>query len=116
MVLHGAIIGPIIRQFARKGFTQIYRAINMQDRLINQAWSKARFNKSIRRGVRHGAAAGSILGTAFTDFGDDVEDVFQRPRNVKVLAPGKYGKTRNRYPRRPRYCYPSKQRFSPRRF
>ncbi len=97
MVLHGVIIGPAIRQILRKGFGHIYRAVNLQDRLIDKAWSRAKFNRNVRRGVRHGAGGGAIIGTLLYD--DDSENLGTDDSNP-TSPPSKIIQTRRRYTRR----------------
>ncbi len=98
MPVHFKVIGPTVRYHANRAFGELYRAINFQDRLINQAWTKGKFVKEIRWGVRHGAAAGSILGPALFEFGDDIEDGRFPTRDVPPT--GQYSKTRYRSTRR----------------
>ncbi len=97
------VIGQIAKEVFRTGIRGLYRAINIQDKAIDRAWSLARFNRSVRRGVRHGAGIGAATGYFISDqFKDDIEDFgFKAPN-------GKSTKTRpfNKTYRRPtgRYC------------
>ncbi len=61
MVIHSVIAG-ILRPIAGKAFRQLYRAVNLQDKLIEQSWSRARIIRPIRQGIRHGAGGGAIAG------------------------------------------------------
>lgn len=61
-------------RIATRGFREIYRAVNFQDRLINKAWSGARFNRSVRRGVRHGTAGGAIAATVIEQYKNPLTD------------------------------------------
>ncbi len=105
MPVHFKVIGPAVRYHANRAFGELYRAINYQDKLINKAWTKGKFIKEIRWGVRHGAAAGSIVGPLLFEFGDDIEDGRFPTRDVFTTS--KYGKARNRSTRR--YCYSRKK-------
>ncbi len=94
------VLGQIAREIFRTGYRGLYRTINFQDKAIDRAWSYGRFNRSVRRGVRHGAGIGAATGYFISqEFNDDIEDVFQTPK--RQLPPsGKYSKTRYRSPRR----------------
>ncbi len=110
------VVGYIAREIFRIAYRGLYRTINAQDTLINKAWSRSKFSRPIRQGVRHGAGLGAAIGYGISEFGDDIEDYgFQAPRNGKIPSSGKYSKTRNRYSTRPdrRYCYD--KRYSSRR-
>ncbi len=96
------VVGYVAREVWRQLYRGLYQAVNAQDRLINQAWTRSKFSKPIRQGVRHGAGLGAAIDYGISEFGDDIEDYgFSQPRNVKVPSSRKYRKTRDRCPRRP---------------
>ncbi len=109
------VIGVILREIFKQGSRGLYRAINFQDKAIDKAWSAARFNRSIRRGVRHGAGIGAATGYFISnEFQDDIEDFgFTTPRK---LPQTRYdNKTRSRQTRRFDRCAPSYRKYSPRK-
>ncbi len=106
------VIGAFAREIFRQGWRGLYRAVNLQDKMIDKAWSAARFNRSVRRGVRHGAGIGAATGYFISDaFDDDLEDVFKAPQ--RQLPPsGKYNETRHRPSTRNNRRYCRQNRFS----
>ncbi len=117
MVIHGRIITEAFR-LGQKGFRQLYRAVNYQDKLIDRAWSRARIAKPIRMGVRHGAAGGAIAGIGIEElknkFGDDtVNGISQIP--TKRTKTGTQYKARYRRAKCPSSRYSDKQRGNYRR-
>ncbi len=102
------VIGVIAREVFKQAFRGLYKTVNFQDRLIDKAWSAARFNRSVRRGVRHGAGIGAATGYFISrEFEDDIEDVFQTPRKPSNPQTYKQQKTRYRRPRRFSRCEPN---------
>ncbi len=106
------VVGYIAREIFRQAFKGLYRAVNFQDKAINQAWSAARFNRPVRLGVRHGAGIGAATGYFISnEFQDDIEDYgFTSPKQP-VPASRKYGKARNRQTKRNNRCYPRQERY-----
>jgi len=93
------VLGVFVRELFKQSYRGLYRAINFQDRAIDKAWSYARFNRSVRRGVRHGAGIGAATGYFIQqEFGDDIEDFgFSSPK--KLPQTRKYSKARYRQTR-----------------
>ncbi len=90
------VLGQIAREIFRTGYRGLFRAVNFQDRAIDKAWSAGRFNRNIRRGVRHGAGLGAATGYFINEAFDDIDDVFQTPQK-RVPTSSKYNKAYNRY-------------------
>ncbi len=90
-------IGIKILQTAFRYRNQIYKVLSAQDRAIGTAARIGGYGRQAQRGVRHGALAGSVIGTVLSEFGDDIEDYGQtQPR--KLPTSRKYTKTYRRYP------------------
>ncbi len=51
-------IGTVVIKYRR----QIYRVLTAQDRYIDKAMKAGGYGRQARRGVRHGALAGSLIG------------------------------------------------------
>ncbi len=109
------VVGYVAREIFKQAFRGLYRTVNFQDKTIRQAWTRGGYGRQTIKGVRHGAGIGAATGYFINqEFGDDVEDVFQTPRNVQVPSSRKYAKARNR-PTRRNYCeYPRKYKSSKR--
>ncbi len=58
------VLGQILKvgSFVVKHRKTIYRVLTAQDRYIDRAMRAGRYGRQARRGVRHGALAGSIIG------------------------------------------------------
>ncbi len=107
-------IGVKIIQTAFRYRNQIYKVLTAQDRAINSAMRVGGYGRQATRGVRHGALAGSVIGTVLSEFGDDVEDFgFSSPKQP-VSTSRKYTKTRSRYSRRTDFRCPTDFRPRPR--
>lgn len=91
-------IGIKILQTAFRYRNQIYKVLSAQDRAIGTAARIGGYGRQAQRGVRHGAIAGSVIGTVLSEFGDDIEDFGQTKQPVSTSR--KYTKTRRRYPSR----------------
>ncbi len=103
-------IGLRIFQQAFRYRNQIYKVLSAQDRAIGTAARIGGYGRQAQRGVRHGALAGSVIGTVLSEFGDDIEDGFQKRQ---LPTSRKYPKTRNRYSSRNNSRCPTD--FRPRR-
>ncbi len=105
-------IGIKILQTAFRYRNQIYKVLSAQDRAIGTAARIGGYGRQAQRGVRHGAIAGSVIGTVLSEFGDDIEDGFQTAKPVSTSR--KYSKTFNRRPRRFSPRCPTSPRYSTR--
>ncbi len=113
------VIGPIIAgikigQKIYKYRKYIYRTLVAQDRAIGTTWKKGGYSKFTQAGVRHGALAGSIIGTIISNIAEDTpgNGFFQTPIRKPITTNQPY-KTRfrstvSRDSRRTTECYPHK--------
>ncbi len=108
------VITVVAREIFKQVGKQIYRAVNVQDRLLDKAWSYGRFNRSIRKGVRHGLAGGAAIGTYITQAPDSPGNGVQAPFRPKPPTGKSYqarGRQSGRFSSKyRRYCRPSKYR------
>ncbi len=69
------VIGAILRPLIFRAGRQVYRALNIQDDLVKQAWMTSPTRNIVGRGgvlgARHGAAGGLISSAFITDLDDD---------------------------------------------
>ncbi len=69
---------------------QIYRVITAQDRYIDKAMRARGYGRQARYGVRHGALAGSLLGTLIApDTPGNDDAVSKRQYGPKTYPPNK---------------------------
>ncbi len=57
----------------------IYTVLTAQDRYIDRAMKAGRYGLQARRGVRHGALAGSVIGSFITNTDDGLGNGIQKP-------------------------------------
>ncbi len=127
------VIGIVgrIASTAFKYRKQIYRVLVAQDRAIDRSFKTGGYSRSTRYGVRHGALAGSIIGTIITaNAPDSPGNELQEPFQKKQPSANKQNKTRYRstaryrsqqqdnkyFDRRQRQSCPSKYSRSGNRF
>ncbi len=110
MVLHGQILGQILRTVARYG-SRYYR---LEGKAFNRLYTGFPRSKVIGRGVRHGLTVGSIAGSLINDDGtpESNNGIPQRPRSKT----NRQYKTRRRFQQRTRrfnkFCPPTYNRRS----
>ncbi len=63
-------VGSVVFKYRR----QIYSVLTAQDRYIDKAMKAGRYGLQARRGVRHGALGGSLIGTLITDPTQEIID------------------------------------------
>ncbi len=109
-------VGNIVFRYRR----QIYRTLVAQDRAIDKAFKVGGYGSQTRRGARHGALGGSIIGNLITQDDDGVGDdaIPQIPKSTKTYSQYKTYNRRStrrtdRY-KRQYYCLPRKRRSSTR--
>ena len=107
-------IGIKILQQAFRYRKQIYTVLTAQDRAIGTSMRIGGYGRQATRGLQHGAIAGSVLGTALSEFGDDVEDFGFTPQKP-VSTSRKYIKTRSGYSGRNNFRCPTDFRTRRRR-
>ncbi len=110
-------IGPAIKvaQTVYKYRKYIYRTLVAQDRAIDKAFKIGGYGRQTRYGVRHGIAAGSVVGTLITQGATPGNDVVSPPKPRSSIQTDSTSKTRNRRTRRSgsrRYCYDSPRGYS----
>ncbi len=93
----------------------IYRTLVAQDRAIDKAFKIGGYGRQTRFGARHGAVAGSVIGTLITQGATPGNDVVSPPKPRSSIQTDTTSKTRSRRTRRSgsrRYCYNSPRGYS----
>ncbi len=81
----------------------IYSVLTAQDRYIDKAMKAGRYGLQARRGVRHGALGGSLLGTLIAPDSPGNDDAIQKPfQKRQQFTSRKPYKTRSGQTRRSR--------------
>ena len=111
-----SLVGRIV-QTGFKYRKQIYRTLVAQDRAIDKAFKVGGYSRATRYGVRHGALAGSIIGTVISNLapetpGNEFQIPWQKRPRPQTRKPYQ---TRSRQPRSDRCWYPNRQNFTKRR-
>ncbi len=108
MALGGAIA---VGKFAWRYRKYIYRTLVAQDKAISSAFTKGGYSKWTTAGVRHGALAGSVIGSIITNpFGNN-DNGFSTPKYVPKtggFSKAYSGFARRYTPKRKTKCYPSR--------
>ncbi len=76
------VIAQIFRPAVLRVARQIYRAVNIQDDVLKRALVASKLQQPIRRGIRHGAAGGALVGSSIealkNNFADDTTNGFSK--------------------------------------
>ncbi len=92
----------------------IYAVLTAQDRYIDKAMKAGRYGLQARRGVRHGALAGSVIGSFINNAPDSPGNGIQTPffKQPKTSKPYQTRRrsTKRYYPECPTRKYPRQRR------
>ncbi len=112
------VIGIIFRgaQFVFRHRETIYKVLTAQDRYIGGAFRRGGYSKATQYGARHGALAGTVIGSLISNNAADTPgNELQKPIQKRPKRPQTYQpyKTRSRFPvrnssRNKRRCYPNR--------
>ncbi len=107
-VIAGAIK---VAQTVYKYRKYIYRTLVAQDKAIGFGWKTGGYSKWTSAGIRHGALAGSVIGTLLSNQAEDTPgNGIQTPFKKQQYAPSKSYQTRSRYTKRERCWNPSQRK------